>query len=82
MIAFVISDFENITNANNDYIIFARKDLINDAKYALRETEFLLKELKNYTEIKLNGIPKMQIALIPEFEIAGMENMGLFTVLI
>ena len=78
VVAFTVSDFLNIESADKSLQVFARPNVIEDARFVLEEGELLLKEIINYFGIQL-PIPKMKIIAIPKLKHAGMENWGLIS---
>ena len=75
-VAFLVSDFEHIQNADKSLTIFARPNVIKDAGFALEEGEKVLKELSNYLKINL-PIKKLKILASTKLGPAGYENWGL-----
>lgn len=78
LVAFIVSDFDQITNKNNNFTVHARPNAIQNGKLALETGEKLLKALENFTSIDFE-IKKMDQAAIPDFSAGAMENWGLVT---
>lgn len=76
LLAFVVSDFKNKANKDNNFIVHARANAVQHADLAVEKGEKLLKALEEYTGVKFE-IPKMDQAAIPDFAAGAMENWGL-----
>lgn len=80
LIAFVISDFANLSSPNGYYRTFSKPSAINSTKMALVEGEKILDGISNYLGINYNvTMPKMDQISIPQFSAGAMENWGLVT---
>uniref|UniRef100_A0A0C9QRU9 Aminopeptidase N n=1 Tax=Fopius arisanus TaxID=64838 RepID=A0A0C9QRU9_9HYME len=78
LVAFVVSDFETITNEKNNFSLWARSDAIHDGSYALKVGQRSLEFLRYYTGIDY-PIGKMDLVAVPDFNGGAMENWGLVT---
>ncbi|XP_015127623.1 aminopeptidase N [Diachasma alloeum] len=81
LIAFVVSDFNFLSNKDGSFKIWARPNAIRHGEFALDVGEKELKALENYTTIPFlsHGFSKMDSIAIPQFEAGAMENWGLVT---
>lgn len=79
LLAFVVSDFKNVTNEAKNFTVHARSDAINHTELVMSYGERLLKALEDYTEIPFGNfsIKKMDQVALPSFEACAMENWGL-----
>ena len=81
LVAFVISDFEFISNAltkgTNDTLhrIYSRPNAVKLTPFALDNSEKLLQVLERYVDYKFE-LPKIDSAAIPQ-KSGAMENWGL-----
>ncbi|KAJ8928334.1 hypothetical protein NQ314_019110 [Rhamnusium bicolor] len=82
IVAFTISDFESIsansTSAGPIVKIWAPKDDLSQAYYALNITHELLPFLEDYFGMKY-PLPKLDMLAIPNFGKGAMENWGLIS---
>ncbi|XP_077424398.1 aminopeptidase N-like [Vanacampus margaritifer] len=82
LLAFIVSDFGNITNKIDDVTIriFARKSAIHSGQgeYALNKTGPILKFLEEYYN-STYPLPKSDQIALPDFNAGAMENWGLIT---
>ncbi|XP_024945955.1 aminopeptidase N, partial [Cephus cinctus] len=76
LVAFVVSDYGYVSNANGTFRVWTRKNALRGANYALTQGESALEYLEKYTLIPF-AIPKMDQISIPDFFYGGMENWGL-----
>jgi aminopeptidase N len=69
-------------NAQNgsspEFRVYARKQLIDSAEYAVSIGPTVLNFYADFFSIKY-PLPKMDLAAIPDFAAGGMENWGLVT---
>lgn len=83
LLAFVVSDFEYISNADTKEIgetlhrIWVRPDAIKKAQFALENSEAVLKALEAYVNFDFE-LPKIDSAAIPN-KGGAMENWGMVT---
>lgn len=75
LLAFVISDFHNITNFNASraaipHRVFARSAVIESAKLALTFGEQALSKLEEYVAVNYT-LPKMDQVAVPDFQFEG-----------
>ncbi|XP_076764228.1 putative aminopeptidase-2 [Xylocopa sonorina] len=76
LVVLVVSDFIRVNE--DTYSVWARKNAINDGKYALS----VMKPLVNFYEKTLNipyQLPKLDMVALPDFVSGAMENWGLLT---
>ncbi|XP_015604742.1 aminopeptidase N [Cephus cinctus] len=78
LVAFVVSDYGYVSNAEGTFRVWTRKNAINTTAYALTLGESELEYLQNYTMIPF-ALPKMDQISIPDFSAGAMENWGLVT---
>lgn len=82
IVAFTVSDFEsmsyNSSMAGPLIKIWAPKDDLAQAHYALEVTHELLPFLEDYFDIKY-PLPKLDMLAIPNFGKGAMENWGLIS---
>lgn len=76
LVAFVVSDFANKSDGN--FTVWARKDAIESANYALHVGPKILKHLEEFFQIKY-PLPKVDMIALPDFNAGAMENWGLIT---
>lgn len=76
LLAFVVSNFQNVTNSAKNFTIFTKKNSLHQTTLAMKYSEPLLKALENVTKISLN-ITKMDQVALPKFAACAMENYGL-----
>jgi len=80
LVAFIISDFANITNKDDKYLysIWAREDSIQQAEYGLSVTPKIVTFMEKFTNIPFE-FNKLDQAAIPDFSAGAMENWALVT---
>ncbi|XP_044004939.1 uncharacterized protein LOC122850036 isoform X2 [Aphidius gifuensis] len=78
LVAFVVSDFVNISNEHGNFSVWARPNAIEDAQISLYYGEKSLSFLENYTGIEY-PLSKVDMVAIPDFAAGAMENYGLVT---
>ncbi|XP_024945317.1 aminopeptidase N-like [Cephus cinctus] len=78
LVAFVVSDYGYVSNGNERFRVWSRKNALRGASYALTQGESELKHLEKYTSIPF-ALPKMDEISIPDFFFGAMENWGLVT---
>ncbi|KAJ8959933.1 hypothetical protein NQ314_006136 [Rhamnusium bicolor] len=78
LIAFVVSDFECITDSNSNVSIWARRSALSQAQYGLKIGPKILKYYEEFFGIKY-PLPKLDMVAIPDFSAGAMENWGLIT---
>ncbi|XP_067616976.1 aminopeptidase N [Eurosta solidaginis] len=76
LVAYAISDFKHITNGN--FSVWARKDAIQSASYALSVGPKILRFLEEYFDLAF-PLPKIDMIALPDFQAGAMENWGLIT---
>nr|XP_012230690.1 PREDICTED: uncharacterized protein LOC105677005 [Linepithema humile] len=82
LVAFVVSNFENNTNKDKDFTVWAKPQAFDSTHFALDIGQRVLKQLENYTEIEYKnyqGMQKIDQISIPDFAAGAMENWGLVT---
>ena len=78
LVAFVVSDFRFLTNADKNVSVWTRPNAIENAQFSLVAATKLLKLLEEFTGIPYT-LPKMDLVAIPDFKAGAMENWGLVT---
>uniref|UniRef100_A0A672HE02 Aminopeptidase n=1 Tax=Salarias fasciatus TaxID=181472 RepID=A0A672HE02_SALFA len=80
LLAFIVSEFGNITDTVDDIKIYARKPAIDAGQgdYALKITGPILKFFENYYNSSY-PLPKSDQIALPDFNAGAMENWGLIT---
>lgn len=78
LVAFVVADYENISNSDGSINIVGRRELIPHFKFALEIAEKAARELEQYTNSTVR-VPKMDHVALPEHGTGAMENWGLIT---
>lgn len=76
LVAFVISDFEHITNGS--FSVWSRYSAIDQSKYSLKIGPIVLKYYEDFFQIKF-PLPKIDMIALPDFSAGAMENWGLIT---
>ncbi|XP_034244520.1 aminopeptidase N-like isoform X2 [Thrips palmi] len=78
LLAWVVSDFEKVSNADETFNTWARKDIVAGATISQQVGQEALKQLAEYTGIAY-VMPKTDQFAIPDFSAGAMENWGLVT---
>ncbi|NXI41979.1 ERAP1 aminopeptidase, partial [Galbula dea] len=81
LVAFIVSDFASISKRTSHGVkisVYTVPDKINQAYYALDAAVKLLDFYEDYFSIPY-PLPKQDLAAIPDFQSAAMENWGLTT---
>ncbi|XP_043289822.1 uncharacterized protein [Venturia canescens] len=78
LVAFVVSDFELLTNDAANFTIWARPEAVQYGAYALEVGQKVLSFMEQFTGIDY-PIKKMDLVAIPDFQAGAMENWGLVT---
>lgn len=76
LVAFAVTDFGNMTD--NNFSVWARKEALPSAQYALEIGPKILTFLEEYYKIKF-PLPKIDMIALPDFKAGAMENWGLLT---
>lgn len=76
LVAFTITDFHNMST--NNFSVWARKEALPSAAFALEIGPKILKFLEEYYKIKF-PLPKIDMIALPDFKNGAMENWGLLT---
>ncbi|XP_045494517.1 aminopeptidase N [Colias croceus] len=76
LVAFAVTDFGNMSY--NNFSVWARKEALSSAAYALDIGPKILKFLEEYYKIKF-PLPKIDMIALPDFKAGAMENWGLLT---
>ncbi|XP_033224230.1 aminopeptidase Q-like [Belonocnema kinseyi] len=76
LVCFTVSDFQNITNLEGNFSLWARKNVLNSMKFAYDVALKAFPVLEDYTNIPYI-LPKMDIIAIPGHDNGAMENWGL-----
>lgn len=66
LVAFVVCDFVNISNAKENFAVWARPDAIQSTHYALSIGPKIIKFLNEFFDIKY-PLPKMDLIAVPDF---------------
>lgn len=78
LVAFAVTDFGNMVDSKNNFSVWARKEALPSAAYALDIGPKILKFLEDYYKIKF-PLPKIDMIALPDFKAGAMENWGLLT---
>ncbi|XP_046962926.1 aminopeptidase N [Vanessa cardui] len=76
LVAFAVTDFANMSD--NNFSVWARKEALPSAAYALAIGPKILSFLEEYYKIKF-PLPKIDMIALPDFKAGAMENWGLLT---
>ncbi|CAH2070917.1 unnamed protein product, partial [Iphiclides podalirius] len=76
LVAFAVTDFGNMSD--NNFSVWARKEALPSAAYALDIGPKILKFLEDYYKIDF-PLPKIDMMALPDFKAGAMENWGLLT---
>ncbi|KAJ8664406.1 hypothetical protein QAD02_006068 [Eretmocerus hayati] len=81
LVAFLVSNFESISNEQGNLRILARPNATRDASFALRMGNIILEKLNSYTKLPYSRYMKKldQVAVDGPESTAAMENWGLVT---
>lgn len=66
LVAFVVSDFVNISNTKENFSVWARPDAIQSTDYALNIGPKIINFLNDFFDIKY-PLPKMDLIAVPDF---------------
>nr|CAD7409546.1 unnamed protein product [Timema cristinae] len=78
LVAFVVSDFVNLTSDDGKYSTWQRCDAVEQAQYSIDVSPSVMAALENFTELDY-FLPKLDQVAIPDFSAGAMENWGLVT---
>ena len=78
LVAFIVSDFDSLTNEQKNLTVWARHDIIAGGQFSQDIGQKALRLLGEYNGIGYS-LPKMDQAAIPDFSAGAMENWGLVT---
>ena len=73
LVAFAVGDLDVISS--DRVRIFARKDAINQTKYALEIAPKILSFFEQYFDLQY-PLPKLDLIALPDFACSAMENWG------
>ncbi|XP_063619702.1 aminopeptidase N [Cydia splendana] len=76
LVAFAVTDFGKKSDSN--FTVWARKEALQSASYALEIGPKILRYLEDYYKIKF-PLPKIDMIALPDFKAGAMENWGLLT---
>ncbi|CAG2056282.1 unnamed protein product [Timema podura] len=76
LVAFVVSDFVNLTSDDGKYSTWQRSDAVDQAQYSIDVSPPIMAALENFTELDY-FLPKVDQVAIPDFSAGAMENWGL-----
>lgn len=82
LVAFIVSEFQIRSNANDTFRVIARPDAYTQTAYAHEVGPKLLSELETYLDYpysNMTAMTKMEMAALPDFSAGAMENWGLLT---
>ncbi|XP_058836977.1 uncharacterized protein LOC131693281 [Topomyia yanbarensis] len=80
LLAFVVSDFDNVSDYNNDQSVYAIPTAIanGDLDFALQTGVKIIHALEDFLQVNYS-FPKLDQIAIPDFAAGAMENWGLVT---
>ncbi|CAG2055212.1 unnamed protein product, partial [Timema podura] len=78
LIAFVVSDFDNVTNAAGNVTIWQREEASPQASYALSISQPTVTAMERLIGHDYQ-LPKLDKVAIPDFSAGAMENWGIVT---
>ncbi|KAK0167899.1 hypothetical protein PV327_001754 [Microctonus hyperodae] len=78
LVAFIVSDFDVLPMAENNFRVWARHEGIKQSQYALDIGPKILQYYEDYFQIKF-PLPKIDMVALPDFAAGAMENWGLIT---
>ncbi|XP_034233896.1 aminopeptidase N-like isoform X2 [Thrips palmi] len=76
LVAFAVTDFATLRNGS--FTVWARRDALQQARYALQIGPRVLNYLEKYFNIPY-PLPKMDMMALPDLAAGAMENWGLIT---
>ncbi|XP_059049755.1 aminopeptidase N [Achroia grisella] len=76
LVAFAVTDFGSKSDQN--FTVWARKEALTSAEYALDIGPKILRFLEDYYKITF-PLPKIDMVALPDFKAGAMENWGLLT---
>ncbi|GBP46446.1 Aminopeptidase N [Eumeta japonica] len=76
LVAFAVTDFGR--SADGNFAVWARREALPSAAYALEIGPKILRFLEDYYKIKF-PLPKIDMIALPDFKAGAMENWGLLT---
>lgn len=76
LVAFTVTDFHSMSDKN--FSVWARKEALPSASFALEIGPKILRFLEEYYKIKF-PLPKIDMIALPDFKNGAMENWGLLT---
>lgn len=82
LVAFIVSEFQMRSNANDSFRVIARPDAFEQTIYAHEVGAKLLEQMEtylNYSYSNMTAMTKMDMAALPDFSAGAMENWGLLT---
>ena len=80
LVAFIVSDFDSVSNSDKTVSVWARPNAANQMKYAVEIADKAIKYLGElFDSPYYEQIGKMDLAAVPDFSAGAMENWGLLT---
>jgi aminopeptidase 2 len=79
LIAFIVSEFEAVSNETENFRVWARRGAIDQAQYSAEIGPSLLRAIEEFLLDFKYPMPKMDEVAVPDFSGGAMENWGITT---